>query len=412
MTATEEEKTATGRRASPETAERRQKAADLKASMEEWIEKVGGWNGHGVKADICRIAEYLDHDARYLQPSLSGWMSQGTLGDGARESFAKVDALIRSRMKGGESAERAWVTVRRLAAGQAEPDVDDSWPFTVELLPLTELFVDLDYQRPVHEDFVRETLLKFDKRLVGAIDVSKRAGVKKRPYAILDGQQRSETMRRLGMTQCWCAIYTGMSIAEEAAFFYHKNRDRKQMAYWYAFRARLLSGDATATMISDIVTQAGFTLGVATDQKDQIGAVKAIEEVYHAPTAVWPNALAPTLREIRTCFYGRTDSLNGSLIRGLGKFLSLYGKDEINWQHFEEVLTSLGPQLVIGRARDAAATRGKGVSSKTTIVFAEVLCHIHNTGLPRGERLDPTRIPKSVEKKGSGPRLDEAGGDE
>src|SRR5262245_33102389 len=92
----------------------------------------------------------------------------------------------------------------------------EEWPFEVKLLPLDRLLVDDTYQRPPHKKFIADNVEAFDETLVGTIDVSER----RNGYAILDGQQRYLMMQQVRKAACYCSVYTGMSVPEEAAFFY------------------------------------------------------------------------------------------------------------------------------------------------------------------------------------------------
>lgn len=377
-----------------ESAARKERSGVLKKEMDKWVDALGGWDAHGIKTDLATMAVYLgsDVDLGYMQASISMLCTQGTMGDPAYAALTLVNDEF--KRAGLRKVQPTYVDMLRAAHGHDVLSTGDDWPFVVQLVSINKLFADETYQRPLHDAFIRELLIKFDERLVGTIDVSQRAGGKS---AILDGRQRVETMKKLGKSACWCSIYTGMTVPQEAAFFYHKNRDRKQMAYWYAFRARLLSGDPTAGLISEIVTADGFSMGVVTDHKTVIGAVRAVEDVYGLVTDLWPNTLTPTLQMVKSVFNGRTNSLDGSLLRGLGRFFQLYGKREIQWRHFEDSLRALGPQLVLGRARDREDNTNTG--GKIGMAVASTLVEIHNTGLARGERLDTERLPKPVVRR-------------
>jgi hypothetical protein len=392
---------AEGRRVAREEAQgRRAEAAELKARMDPWVEKLGGWDKVGIKADLAAIASHLAPDDDPIgAASVAATISivvggLGSPGIGALRSLQRVHEAFSA----SKDPQALYVSLIREAHGIVVPGLDSEheWPFEILLLPLDEMFADQVYQRPEHEPFIREMIIGFDERLVGAIDVAQRSGTRKKSerYAILDGQQRWSTMKQVGKKTCWCAVYNGMTLPDEASFFYHKNRDRKTMAYYYAFRARLLSGDASAKMIAEIVESAAFRLGATTDSRDVIGSVRAVEDIYELPGGRWGNALTPTLDTVRACFYGRPSSLDGSLLRGLGRFYALYDRDELQIGHFREQLTALGPQLVLGRARDLNDSPNVGVGSKIGVAVATMLASIHNQGLPRAQRIDLDRIPR------------------
>src|SRR5262245_54278319 len=186
------------------------------------------------------------------------------------------------RLESAPDPRAEWFMLLRETLGldQATALPGKEWPFKVILVPLTKLFPEEEYQRPVEEDFVRKLTLTFDERLVGSIDVSAREDGR---YAIIDGLQRVTAMIRIGKTHCYCAVYEGLSLAEEATLFFHKNRDRKQVHPYYHYRARLVAGDPSALAIEQIVKKAGFKLDPAgakagTASANHITGIRGVEE--------------------------------------------------------------------------------------------------------------------------------------
>lgn len=385
----------TSRRGTPEEIAARKNDGDvLKTRFDSWVETLGGWDKIGMKSDIGKMASFLskEHgDAPVEENSMNAWVSlwlQGKpLGPDALDALRDLDDYFTER----KEIHPAYVELIRRANGMIILPEGVDWPFEIQLLPLSRLFADESYQRPVDDVWVRSMLVGFDERLVGAIDVSKRAGGK---FAIMDGRQRFATMMQIGKKTCWCTVYAGMDVSAEADFFFRKNRQRKLMHYFYAFRARALSGDPTAKTIEEVVASTGYLLGAKPDE-NTITAVKSVEEIYELPTETsWGNALAPTLRTIRKCWQGRNLALDGSLMRGLGRFYSYYGPEDLQMKHFEERITEAGPVLILGRARDAKDSPLKNISSRIDIAAATTFAEIHNSGLPRADRINLDRIPK------------------
>lgn len=377
-----------------EVAERREAAAKLRKRFDVWVAKLGGWDRPGLKADLGAMAAYLTKDdpepltASSLGAWVTNWLKDNNLGIQGLAAFERLNNTFQA----SSDVQATYIDLVRRANGAIELPEGVDWPFTIELVELSSLFADDAYQRPIDDQWVRTMLLKFDERLVGTLDVSER---RKGKRAIMDGRQRFETMLQLGKTTCWVTIYHGMTVAQEADFFYRKNRARKQMHYFYAFRARAVSGDVTANLIEEIVSAAGFRLGAKTVDPTVITAVRAIEDIYDFPTEnAWGNALAPALETARVCWSGRTSGLDGTLLRGLGRFYSLYGPEEIQRDHFHEALTSLGPVLVLGRSRDSKDNPQKNLGSRIDVAVATTLAEIHNAGLARPDRVSLDHIPR------------------
>lgn len=374
--------------------ERMAKLADLKQRMTPWINKIGGWNAYGLQVDMAlmmtaRGTENVELETHQKQ------MSQFVNGSSqVFEPTLEVLEKIHEEFSNVDDPRTLWFdTVRELRGIEAPTPVRsirrEEWPFEVKLLRLDDLFADEAYQRPPHEQFIRELALKFDERLVGAIDVSDRG---KNNYAILDGQQRYEAMKLIGKSACWAAVYMGMTLEDEASHFFHKNRDRKAIHPWYHFRAKLVAGDETMQGIQKILDQHGFELAIGARGYPVITAIRAVEyaHAYHSNTR--EECLSPTLELIRNLWAGREKATDGDIIRGLSRFFATYHDDEIIWEHLNPLLSELGPTLIIGRANDlryGTSNRSAGAMGRR---LARVLGDIHNTGLPRGQRLNLDRI--------------------
>lgn len=263
------------------------------------------------------------------------------------------------------------------------------WPFEVELLDLSELIVDHTYQRPVEERFVKGMAAHFDETLVGCLDVSDR---RDGTYAILDGQQRYESMKVVGKTTCFASTFTDMTIQDEAGFFFRKNRDRRAMKGYFGFRARVIAGEPTANEIEEAVRTAGFSLGPSSDHTDVIGAVLACEQAWAIRSDVRRDCLTPALRTLGAAWRGREFSLRGPMIGGFARFWKAFADDEVEW---DVLISSLqgeigGPSNLLGLGRERQVAGPKGGLTRS---IAGVIAWGYNRALPEtAEPLDVERI--------------------
>jgi len=260
------------------------------------------------------------------------------------------------------------------------------WPFSVELLPLKDLVVDQRYQRPPQTTFVEKLIREFDQTLVGILDVAHRGNGS---HAILDGAQRYQALLKFKQT-AWCAVYKGMNLAEEAMFFYNKNRNRRSVHPYYQFRALMVTGDKQSLAISKIVENAGYKLGTAARQDDIITAIRASEDAYGMSSLFRDESLSPSLRVMRAAFYGRKAGKEGEIIRGLGKFFQNFEDNAIDYQWLIEGLAGQSPQTLLGRADDKAAT-ARPFQSRAYWMARDIV-DIYNRGLTKGSRLFPRYI--------------------
>jgi len=381
----------TNRQSHMAVAEQQEQVKEFLKVSEPWIKRLGGWDHRGVVTDLGRIVSHLTNGDRDLQAAAAA-ISKVKAGEApGGTNMAALWKLHETMMAQEDPREYYYDMVRELRGlTPVKLEGGAEWPFEVDLIPVEKLFADETYQRPIHDNFARDMVLKFDEQLVGTIDVSER---KDGRYAIMDGLQRTTAMTEVGKTAAWAAVYSGLTVAEEAAFFYHKNRDRKMIHPYYHFRARLVSGDPAAKEVNDIVEGFGFQLYNSSGIDHQIAAIKAVEKVFEFSSPWREECLTPSLDLIKRLWFGRKSATDGDLIRGLGRFFQVYADWEIQTKHLEEILAELGPQLVIGRAKDSiqSITGGRGGSSGG-FGIGRTIAEIHNTGLTRDKKIDMRRL--------------------
>lgn len=262
------------------------------------------------------------------------------------------------------------------------------WPYNVILIALKDLTIDLRYQRPPQVVFVEKLIREFDETLVGVLDVSERKDGK---HAILDGAQRYQALLKFKST-VWCAVYSGMSIAEEAMFFYNKNRNRRNVHPFYQIRALIAAGDKRSIEINRIVTDAGFKLGIGAAQDDMLQAIRGVEDAFNMSSLARKESLSPTLKIMRTAFLGRKGGKEGELLRGFGKFFQAYEDELLDWEWLIEKMSEQNPTTMLGRAYDKATNSREPRS----FWLARDVAEMYNRGKPRGQRLSLVLIKKAA----------------
>lgn len=377
--------------------ERRAKTRTLKAEMEPWMKTIGA-STPGVVWDLAR---YLHEtaDGVFLNPEGAVHSIRNVMvGNGIRDEPREALQALSDRFRAEAEPLLLYIEIARQARGidtsealgAVELPAGKEWPFTMKLIEVTACFADERYQRPPGQRFVRDIVLNFDERLVGAIQASAREDGR---FALLDGQTRWLAMQIIGKHRCWAAIYEGMDLAAEARFFYRVNKHRKTVSPFYGFRARVLSGEEKAVAIQAAVEAAGLKIRPDTSgERGQVAAVAALETVYDTPSAVREDTLAPVLAVLGTTWKGLKKSTDSELLRGLGRFFAVYADSEIVPDHLEDQLQALGPQLVIARARDVGGSVASPSKRATGLSAARALVAIYNTGLARSSRLDPARL--------------------
>lgn len=249
-----------------------------------------------------------------------------------------------------------------------------TWPYRFELVPLEHLFIDADYQRPL-TSFVDQIAAEYDPALIGTLIVSERG---KRKFAIVDGQTRSEAMRRNNEPEAPCLIYSGLTREQEAELFADLQTKRRAMATYLRFRAALVAKKPEAVAIAEIVTGAGFELDV-NETPHTVKAIAALEKVYRRDpdllgtvmaviAGAWPNPDT----EART---------SGDIIGGLAIFLSR--ERNVDLERLIEKLAATEPRTIRHRAHALQEGSGSGSGGRQGYV-ADAILGVYMRGRSRG----------------------------
>jgi len=249
-----------------------------------------------------------------------------------------------------------------------------AWPYRFELVPLDRLFIDADYQRPL-TSFVETVAREYDPALVGCLIVSERADNR---MAVIDGQTRSEAMRRNEESAAPCLIYSGLTHEQEAELFADLQTKRRGMATYLRFRAALVARKPEAVAIAEIVREAGFELDVE-ETPHTVKAIAALEKVYRRDPALlitvmacianaWPN---PDTE-------GR---VSGDMIGGLAIFI---GRERnVDLERLVERLSATEPRTVRHRANALQEGSGSGSGGRQGYM-ADAILGIYMRGRSRG----------------------------
>lgn len=230
------------------------------------------------------------------------------------------------------------------------------FPYDLEKrVPLVQMFVDQDYQRPL-TTFVNRVEKRFDPILFGVLTLSDRG--RKHPggrYGLIDGQTRWVAGTRIGVPHAPAMIFSNLSPADEANLFWRIQKERRGMVSWHRFRAQLASGDPQSIEIKKIAKSVGFKLGEGVGELKAVGALEAafksdaftLERVLSDYREAWPTTVP-----------------QGQHIRGLHYFfrhfpLDQKRKQDVNDERLVRRLKFVGPDELRRKAL-AAKEFGKG----------------------------------------------------
>jgi hypothetical protein len=247
----------------------------------------------------------------------------------------------------------------RIAAEREKPTIKEEpvvseWPYSFEILNVTELFVDETYQRPL-TNFAARIEKNFDPALVGTLVVSKRSDNR---YAVVDGQTRAAAILNLSSGDkapvgVPCLVYHGMAQSDEASLFARLQKERRGIASAHRFRAAVVAGEPEAIEIEKIANAAGYQIGAAGGGK--LSAVAALEKVYRRSDGI----LERTLKILRQAWPEVVPP--GDVIRGIG---GLIAQEPINDERMTERLAAVSPEQLQRRAGALSEGMGGGHREK------------------------------------------------
>lgn len=173
-----------------------------------------------------------------------------------------------------------------------------------------------------------------------------------------------------------CEVFTGLTIAEEAALFLGRNNAKMPSAI-SKFHARVLMGDTAAKDITRTLDEAGWKVSVS-DEDGNIAAVDALEAVYVNGAGVLakgahPDVLDRALRIITTAWEWDSKSSNGWIIRGVGQLVARFGEN-IDDHKLTEVMAGTRPTVLLGRAKSLRDIQGGTIPA----ALAKILVAMHN----------------------------------
>lgn len=196
-------------------------------------------------------------------------------------------------------------------------------PFSFGLVELDKTFVDEEYQRPL-TSFVDRIKEELKPGLLGTLVMSERkrgqhpSGA---PYAVVDGQTRREGLLFHEWPYAPALVYSGLTKGDEAKLFADLQRERRNIATYYRFRASLIAEEEEAVNINRIVEGAGYKLGPqAGKDGNTISAIANLEKLYRRS----PELLERALTIFKEAWSGKELDRyvpNGDLLGGMGWFL-------------------------------------------------------------------------------------------
>ena len=196
-------------------------------------------------------------------------------------------------------------------------------PAQLQEIPLTSLYVDHNYQRPLTESRVSKICAAFVPQYMDPLKVCKRSDG---GYFVIDGQHRLAVLRRIGQTMAPCLISATNETFDEVECFLIGNTSRTALKPTDIFRAKYYQDDVTTIAIEKMLNAYGYTL-LASQSKsieDRLRLLRCTEAVTSIYREKGPVVCDRLFRLTSRIWHGELGQLERDLLVGISIFLALY----------------------------------------------------------------------------------------
>jgi hypothetical protein len=225
----------------------------------------------------------------------------------------------------------------------------------IRALPLSVLSIDPNVQRGLDQRRVAKIAAELNLDALGVITVSQRPDG---GYFIIDGQHRTEGVRQAGHAthKMSCRVFTGLSLAEEAALFRLLNNTAKPQ-YIDLFRVRTVEGEPVAVDIDRMVSRHGWKIGQG-NYSGVLSAVQAFERIYLMDEA----SAERTLITVTRAWGHDAAGVDGRILEGIGLVYVRY-QDSVAADDLTDRLARFpgGAGALLGKARGWREMHGSTV---------------------------------------------------
>lgn len=221
---------------------------------------------------------------------------------------------------------------------------------TKAMVELAGVKFDRSYQRDKkkHSEAIAR---KFNPSAVGSPLLGRRSDGS---LYCIDGQQRIEAMKSLGITHWMCDVVESAGPAFEAQIFYAVNKGRVGVNALDTFKAALTGGDPHALAVVRVANECGLRVplyGLTTPDKNKGTFLVCYQSAYGAVKTYGEEPFKRALSLIVLTWPLYPRMLQGNVIMGLTQLIHKFG-DKIDDDRFHERLKEV-PSLKITQFADA-----------------------------------------------------------
>lgn len=215
-----------------------------------------------------------------------------------------------------------------------------------ELIPISNLVSNQEYQRSVYMNHVARAAANFDLYQINPVKVSRRSGVN----YVFNGQHTIEIVALVSgsrETPVWCMVYDDLVYEHEANIFANQMKYVKSLTPYEIFSANIEAGNDKQLTIRDLVESCRLIISPQS-VPGGICAVSTLESIYDKQGI---DMLSHVLSLLAATWEGTSESFSSSMLNGVAKVLAAYG-DDIKDDVFIEKLSRVSLKEIQRSARE------------------------------------------------------------
>ena len=251
-----------------------------------------------------------------------------------------------------------------------------------ELIPISNLVSNQEYQREIKAGHVRETAENFDLFQVNPVKVSRRDGIN----YVIDGQHTVEIVAAASgsrETPVWCMVYDNLVYEHEADIFAEQQRFKRKLTPYEIFKASIEAGNEKELLIKDLIESYGLRIS---DNKHR-NCICCVSCVIDIHDRYGYQMLNRVLGLVVATWQGEAYSLSECILSGVARVLYCYG-DKIDDDTFKSRLGQVSIKELTRSAREIKAG---------SLGYASAILNYYNKRARaplRWDALYATKIPK------------------
>lgn len=250
---------------------------------------------------------------------------------------------------------------------------------TLKKVKANDLIVDIKVQRDLDQRRVRQMADDLKLEAIGTLCVSRRSDG---TLAVIDGGHRRGALIEAGEgdTLVNAEVYSGLTIADEAALFRYRNNTQK-VGFLDRFRVRLIEGEKNAVAVETLAKKHGWAVVPSEDSNDPILlSVKKLEQLH----GLEPDVADLTLEVVTRAWGYNYDAVDYRILDGLFRFLKRYWMDADSDDLIIK-LSGVSPSTLISRGQGLR----ESIATSQGMAIAELITELYNKGKKHGGKRLP-----------------------